>query len=370
MRLRNLKTLSGELIDIFLPDSKSDDEHEISFTNAIAFPGFINSHDHLDFNLFQSYGEKKYSSYHEWANYIHCNYSEEINKVLRIPVHLRAQWGIYKNLLCGVTTVVNHGAKLQISDPIISVLQHTQSLHSVQFERLWKLKLNNPIRRKRLSTIHIGEGTDERSFREINTLTKWNFLRKEIVGIHAVAMKKHQSRKFKAIVWCPMSNYFLFDKTAPVEELDTKILFGTDSTLTAPWNIWEHLRFVKEETSVSNAQLLNMLIASPGAVWNIPGYNGDELPSDIVIADFRNKTEDDFFSLNPEDILIVIHKGKVALFDSSIKCSMTEHVNMDEFSAITINGKTKWVKGDLPKLISSIKEYHPQQSFSVEIGEL
>src|SRR6476659_1696207 len=87
---------------------------QITFDNAIAFPGLINSHDHLDFNLFPSLGGKIFNNYTEWGNHIHKHYKEQINAVLKVPFNLRTQWGIYKNLLCGITSVINHGDNFKI----------------------------------------------------------------------------------------------------------------------------------------------------------------------------------------------------------------------------------------------------------------
>ena len=62
--------------------------------------------------------------------------------------------------------------------------------------------------------IHTGEGTDEKAEDEIDELLKWNFLKRKLVGIHAVAMNTYQAKKFKAIVWCPESNKFLFNSAS------------------------------------------------------------------------------------------------------------------------------------------------------------
>ena len=111
------------------------EEHFI-FKQAVAFPGLINSHDHLDFNLFPQLGNRIYNNYREWGRDIHNANKAEISGVLRIPAPLRTQWGIYKNLLNGITTVVNHGKPLAIRDPLITVYQRSRSLHSPAFERL------------------------------------------------------------------------------------------------------------------------------------------------------------------------------------------------------------------------------------------
>src|SRR5665213_2126733 len=81
-------------------------ELRIRFENSIAFPGLINSHDHLDFNLFPQIGNRIYNNYLEWGKDIHAQNKATINGVLKIPQRLRTKWGLYKNLLNGITTVV------------------------------------------------------------------------------------------------------------------------------------------------------------------------------------------------------------------------------------------------------------------------
>ena len=61
-----------------------------------------------------------------------------IGTVLKIPQGTRTQWGLYKNLLNGITTVVNHGEKLNINSNFITVIQNNYCLHSIQFEKNWK----------------------------------------------------------------------------------------------------------------------------------------------------------------------------------------------------------------------------------------
>jgi hypothetical protein len=173
---------------------------------VFAFPGLINSHDHLDFNLFPALGHRIYSNYKEWGNDIHVQSANTIQEVLQVPLHLRTQWGVYKNLLNGVTTVVNHGDKLDIPDELINVYQDSFVLHSVQFEKNWKWKLNRPFRGTKTLTMHVGEGTDDLARKEIDELIRWNLFKRKMTGIHGVAMTIKQADDFKALVWCPASN--------------------------------------------------------------------------------------------------------------------------------------------------------------------
>ena len=385
MILNNLLPVgSGGIINIRIDDAKITEVSdsvindratslELAFDNAIVFPGLINSHDHLDFNLFPQLGDKVYNNYTEWGKYIHQNYKTEIAQVLKIPAVLRAQWGIYKNLLCGVTTVVNHGEKLGTANDLITVFEQTHCLHSVRFEKNWRFKLNNPLKRSLPINIHAGEGSDGAAADEIDQLISWNLLRKKLIGVHAVAMSAKQARKFDAIVWCPQSNYFLLNKTAPVDMLSehTTTLFGTDSTLTSNWNIWNHLQTAREIGLLSDEYVYSSLTNKAADVWQLnSGKIEAGKDADIVVAKKREglTSYDAFFAVKPEDLLLVMHKGQVRLADETIAAQLDKAV-LKGFSKININGACKYVEGDLPQLISSIQRYNPEAKFPVSLTQ-
>jgi len=350
----------------------SNDTLRLSFDDAIVFPGLINSHDHLDFNLFPQLGDKIYNNYTEWGKFIHKNYKIEIASVLKIPGSLRNRWGIYKNLFCGVTTVVNHGKRSGMEDDLITVFEETHCLHSIQFEKGWKFKLNNPIKVKLPVAIHVGEGDDWPSFREIDQLTGWNLLHKKLIGVHAVAMSENQAKKFEAIVWCPQSNYFLLNKTARVNLLKkhTSLLFGTDSTLTSSWNIWDHLRLARKTRLLTDKTVYTTVNQNAATIWQL---NSGEIAvgkdADIVVAKRKTNSTgyDSFFTLCPADLLLVMHKGNIRLFDDTLLAQL-KTADLKNFSKIYINSACKYVQGDLPGLIEKIREYHPAIDFPVSIN--
>jgi cytosine/adenosine deaminase-related metal-dependent hydrolase len=346
-------------------------EWRIEFENVIAFPGLINSHDHLDFNLFPKLGNHVYNNYSEWGKDIHAQNKDVINAVLKIPLQLRTQWGLYKNLLNGITTVVNHGAKLKITSSFITVLQDNYSLHSIQFERYWQLKLNNFFAKKQPYVIHVGEGTDEMAHKEILTLIKKNFFNKSLFAVHGVAMDEEQAKNFKGLIWCPDSNFFLLNATADIKRLKTKtrILFGTDSTLTADWNLWNHLRLARKTGLLKDRELFKTLTKTPSLAWqqNPTDMSSINKNADIVIAKaIAGKGFDAFYSLNPKNIQLILHRGKIRLFDEEIKDQlMVYHFPISQFSKINVDGNWKYVYGDLPKLIREVKGYYPQVNFPI-----
>jgi len=374
MLLRNVQTVyDNKPIDIrieggtivSITDANNDTTADsIDLNNAIAIPGLINSHDHLDFNLFPRIGNRIYKNYVEWGTDIHLNNKDIINEVQKIPVALRTAWGVYKNLLCGVTTVVNHGVQLVVTDELINVFQDSYVLHSPGFEKGLFLKLNTPFA-KGIVNIHVGEGTDEQAHAEITKLLKWNIFKKKLVGIHGIAMDEEQARGFEALIWCPDSNYFLTGETAAVGQLKnyTTILFGTDATLTASWNIWEHIRLARKTGMLTEAELFNSLTHSAANAWGL-GHTGqlkEGYAADIVVVKPKNETTgfEAIYATNPEDIQLVLHKGQIRLFDEELKKQLASS-NFSKFSKITMNEKNMYIMGDLPTLMQQIKSYYPK----------
>jgi cytosine/adenosine deaminase-related metal-dependent hydrolase len=349
----------------------STDEINIEFENAIAFPGLINSHDHLDFNSFPQLGNHIYKNYVDWGNDIHQQNKAVINSVLKIPKPLRVQWGVYKNLLNGVTTVVNHGEILDIPHAVINVFQNCYSLHSAKLESRWKYSLNKPFVKDKPFVIHIGEGTDIASKGEIDELLKWNLFKRKLIGIHGVAMDEKQATSFDALVWCPATNYFLLNKTADINQLKNKttILFGTDSTLTASWNIWEHFRLARKLQMLDDIELYDSVTSTAASIWKLNnGLIEKDKTADIVIGKYKTNeiNINTFYSLNPEDILLILNKGSIIFFDESLLPQL-KNVSIENYSKTFINNIGKYIIGNLPSLIKEIKKYNPGSFFPVEV---
>jgi len=373
----NMRVVGNRVSDIVTRDfSGESDTVQIDLNGALVFPGLINSHDHLDFNLFPKLGNRTYNNYTEWGACIHKDYKDEIAGVLNIPLALRAEWGMYKNLLAGITTVVNHGEQIPIINPLITIFQNSHSLHSVHFEKYWKLKLNNPFNKDLPYAIHVGEGVDELSASEIDEFIQWNLLKKEIVGIHGVAMSNDQAKKFKALIWCPESNLFMLNKTADIKELkhDVTVLFGTDSTLTSSWNIWEHLRSARKTSQLSDSDLFNALTIDAANIWKLNNGKIEEgKDADIVIVNSGKGLTgwEEFYGLNPENILLIIHQGEIRLFDHELYDQLANAgYILSDFYKIYMNGTSKYVNGNLPKLMRDIQKYSPDANFPISSSEI
>lgn len=348
----NLKIENGKISKV--SSNTIEIDNEMLFLNmdqALVFPAIVNSHDHLDFNLFPEIGSpKKYQDYLEWARNIQSNHQTEIQKILKIPLDKRIKYGLYKNFFSGITHVINHDHYYPAyKNELVNVFNSCYNLHSVGFEKFWKAKLN--FRKPYLpAVIHIGEGTGHYASREIDTLIKWNCFNRKIIGVHGIAMNTNQAKHFEALVWCPDSNLRLYNQTADIETLKkaVPILFGTDSTLSAHWNFWQQLRKARELQKLNDLELYHSLTKTAKKIWGLQTADKVEesQSADIVVAKKKKKNKwDAFYAIDPEDILLIIKNGDLNYFDNSLLPQIKESM-LASFDKVKFNNHIKYVKFD------------------------
>jgi hypothetical protein len=104
-----------------------------------------------------------------------------------------------------------------------------------------------------------------------------------------------------------------------------------------------------------------MLTIKPAAVWDLKGSGkiAEEYRADIVIAKKKAPGNiDSFFSLNPEDILLILHNGEIKLFDSTLSAKInSSDCKVNNFSKLFIGESCKYVEGNLPALPQHIPFY-------------
>ena len=216
-------------------------------------------------------GHRTYADYVDWAVDIQARNRAEIDPILAIPAPLRARWGAFKNLLGGVTTVIHHGPSDQLpGDDLVGLVSSFRYLHSLRFGSHWRARLLLPLARSPIM-LHIGEGTSAAAAREHDRLQAWNLWHAEVIGVHGIALQAPQARRLKPLVWCPVSNLFLYAQTAAVDTFkqSTRLLFGTDSTASAGWNIWDHLRTARKLAKLTDAELYATLNETPAQVFGL-----------------------------------------------------------------------------------------------------
>jgi cytosine/adenosine deaminase-related metal-dependent hydrolase len=340
----------------------------LAFHDAIAFPGLYNSHEHLEFNLYPPLGHGPYGDYVDWGADIQRRDGGVIAAIESVPRGCRLRWGALKNLLSGVTSVAHHGEPA--GELPIEVLPG-KTIHSLRRDGRWRWRLNRPPNRAPY-VFHIGEGTTLAARHEIDELIRWNLFRRELIGVHAVAMNPEQAAHFRALVWCPLSNQFLYGQTADVRSLKkcATVLLGTDSTLTASWNLWNHLRGARSLGALADRELFDAVTRSAAAVWGRgTGQIRPGSKADLVVA--RKKSPDRweaFFALDPADILLVLRNGNPLLIDRSIPWPPATgwRPASGRSSVVRVGGAEKLVVEDVPALLAVIRRHGLEPNLDLE----
>jgi cytosine/adenosine deaminase-related metal-dependent hydrolase len=211
--------------------------------------------------------------------------------------------------------------------------------------------------------IHIGEGMNDASAEEVRRLLRFNLFRRPLIGIHGLALTPGQSERFKALVWCPASNHFLFGATARVEQMRTTLLFGTDSTLTATWDLWEQLREARATQRLSDEALFNTLTGNARRILQLPEEPVTSSSDFVLLRKKHTRFFDAFYAAGPEDVLLVVVGGRIRLIDGELLPLLEEQ--KEHFSSVSVHDSVKWVEGDLPALMAAIRRFRPEQAFPV-----
>ena len=315
------------------------------------YPGLINSHDHLQFNLYPRLGEPPYDNAYAWGKDLHTRWRDKIDTIERIPFRLRLLWGAWKNLFSGVTYVVNHepySQRLRFGFPT-SVLRRYTFAHSLQFEQ----DIPRALSLRKPSTpfmIHLAEGVDSLATSEVSELNRLGGLDERTVGVHAVGIDEDDIQMIKkaksSLVWCPSSNLFLFGKTAPVRELSGRVpsALGTDSTLTGSETMFDELRAARDVSGFNAYELFVLVTEAPQKIFGLDECIGKLMrggrPDLFLLRKNSANPFDSLLGATPGQITLLVRGGATVFFDQE---SFPTLGSRGLGTQVDLNGKTKVV---------------------------
>ena len=132
----------------------------------------------------------------------------------------------------------------------------------------------------------------------------------------------------------------------------TRLLFGTDSTISAPGTLWDHLREVRG--IVPDDVLFDALTVTAASFWRRVPTEDFVLARRVAAAPWGA-----FYALTPRDILLVAYAGEIVLLDESLA---GEIPGSAELSPLAWSGGCKLVKLPLAAMWRSIEAAADPQS--------
>jgi cytosine/adenosine deaminase-related metal-dependent hydrolase len=295
---------------------------EFDLSGHLLLPGLINSHDHLEFNLYPRLAAGPHPNYIAWAAAVYRPDSALMKRQLAIAKAIRLVWGGLKNLISGVTTVAHHNPYepkvFNVAFPVRVVRRYGWG-HSTHFSPdLPKRYSDTP--RKWPFLVHAAEGTCANAAAEIHTLDKAGLLADRTVLIHGVALDPTGARMLRrrqvSLVWCPSSNLFTLGQTMRSDVLRSglTVALGTDSALTGEGDLIDELRVARTLGEATPKRLFEMVTTTAARVLRLShgeGQISEGGVADLVaVADRGGKPSDALQEMNPE---LVILGGKIKL---------------------------------------------------------
>lgn len=371
-------SISGNLIEAVSKKSGGKGDVQVDLGEMIVYPGFINGHDHLLGSYMPRVGDRKpYLNWLAWDNDLKSApvYAER-QQVESGDLYLL---GGYRHLLCGVTSVQDHiphfvQDMFAQSVPIRLIDQYALAHSITSFALAWGESVEKEHARANENDIpfvtHCSEGYDQETINSVATLKEKGALSKNTVLVHGIAFSPEDVQELARnqcnVVWCPASNIYMFEKTAPVRELlehKVNVCLGTDSPMSGSVNLFEEIfvarRYFEEAygQSLPAKTLLDMLTLNGARAFSLQNQGALQAGNlaDFVIV---NGDSSDPYSavteMNYEDIMLVVIDGKPRYGDESFIPVFKE---LDiPYQKIRVDSYKKVIDGDILGLMERIRK--------------
>ncbi len=373
------------IYDILQPDEEPRKNVEacMDLHGQTVFPGLINPHDHLVETCWTTVNNEPSDNWYEWES--KARQSKDWKDMQKLSVTDLYTLGMYKNILSGVTTVVDHFPP-EISNTfanhsLTSILQHYYLSHSVSNQKHnWGRNTVDEFRQARgvlPFIIHIAQGNSSEQKEELEILNRTGALESNTVLVGGNFLSENDlkliSIKKSPLIWLPTFSETVLNKhpdMAKVLEMEIPFAIGTDSTMTGSTNLLQEMRKALEY-SVSNLNgkikakdLVKMNTSGAAHFFGIEKVTGTISPGkEANLIAFNLSPDKDafetFLKCQPEDFSMVMHKGILIVGNDEYRSATS--LDFSLYSEILLNGTAKILFGKPLQLLDRINH---------KIGEL
>lgn len=326
------------LIGEITPEKPENAEMIFEAEEAVLTPGFINAHDHLDYNhrgpsnrTLPGYVEKnpdRYNHRFDWRS--GCRGYKRMPATKTVAYDSLA-WNELRQVISGTTTIVSGGTMTLISgsravpssggvDGLARNIGGGPGSEGLVFPKAIELD-TFPLKGKRgrcrfqpasgdgyeghpdkdeladvIYIAHVAEGKDNVSRNEFVNLSSDEGRRVDILGknvafIHMVAVLEKDVAKFAesgaTMIWSPRSNFALYGVTAPISlfrEYGVNIALGTDWAYSGSAHVLEEMNVVADynrkylDNLLTNKEIWQMVTVNPAKFMLVDDQIGDIAP--------------------------------------------------------------------------------------------
>ena len=332
-RNRDVAVEDGRIIE---PDGGAFDL-ALSFPEADVAPGLINAHDHLHRNHYGRLGQPPYANAYAWAADIQAREAARIAEGRARQRRDALLDGAWKNLFCGVTTVVHH-------DPWEPDFEDGFPLKVVPVRSADSLGMTPDLNGRMQAgpfCLHLAEGIDDRAAGEVHVLAELGLLGPDLIAVHGVGMDASAVDRFRAsgaaLVWCPTSNRYLFGRTVPEPLLaeGTDVLLGSDSRLTGDGDLLDEIRYARSLGGLDDDRLADAVGALAARRLGLPEPSLQAgSAADLIVVGKP------VLQARAEDVLLVLVDGAPRVAHPGLAPALSSFVRHAEDK--TVGGVVRW----------------------------
>jgi cytosine/adenosine deaminase-related metal-dependent hydrolase len=358
-------------------------DSEIDLEGQLIFPGLINSHDHLIETCWKSLGDVPVDNWYTWDSSMRA--SEEYKLLQKLSVTDLYVIGMYKNVVSGTTTVVDHfPAEVSATfarHELVSLLEHYYLAHSVSEHQLnWGRNAQEQFSQARgilPFIIHIGEGMSKEISEEIETLGRLGALGRNTVLVNGTFLHESDLQLIasngSSMVWLPTSSQRIFGRQPDIRrilELEIPLTIGTDSSSSGSTSLLCELKsalnYSREtlEGALSAQDIVAMATSTAARVFGIEKNVGVLAPgkrANFVVFEDQEELDpfENFIGRKPENFSMVVHNG--IMITGNDEYRKISSVDFSQYSEVRLNGVAKLIYGRPIQMLERIRHKLDQE---------
>jgi cytosine/adenosine deaminase-related metal-dependent hydrolase len=220
--------------------------------------------------------------------------------------------------------------------------------------------------------IHLAEGIDEGSERELRELHGAGALDKDTVLIHGLGLSIQERELLRAagagLIWCPSSNVFLFGRTLTTQDIESlpHVALGSDSALTAEGDLLDEVRFALGVTQLPVETLYSFVTRQAARLLRLHEGQGTLRAggvADIVaVRDRGHRPADTLATLSHREIELVLIGGRVHLASGEMLQRLPRNTRKG-LQPLAVEDTVRWVRAPLERLFRETAPHLPEGIF-------
>jgi cytosine/adenosine deaminase-related metal-dependent hydrolase len=355
--------IQGETIKCVAVDCEEPEGASIfKVTKAFIFPGFVDAHNHVAYNVFPKWTPPKlYEHRSQWqAATAYTKFKAPYNELKKTALCEMVKYGEVKALISGVTTIQGTAPNSLCFRTLIRNAENQNELDiPAGTIRTYILDVDTfkgkvDWTKTKSFVVHIAEGIDERARSEFDTLKQKGLLNGSTAIIHGTALKEAEFEEMASVgaklIWSPQSNLVLYGRTTDIRlayRHGVSVSLGVDWNATGSDNLFDELRVaatVNEESLdevIPAEDWIKLVTVNPARALGLEDQIGRLAPglkADIVIVAGRDDNPNQSLLLSRLQDVQGVWVGGELLYASR---AVIDKVKPGQCEALTVHGSPK-----------------------------